>query len=164
MRRDERSVATRRISRTLILVASALAIAGCAANNAKIATAPTRTAVETKTASVAHARPKKWRVVRAHSSAPTPASFEGFASYYHEGSHVATGARYHPEGLTAAHRSLPFGTRLRVRDVKTGRSVIVTINDRGPFVHGRVLDLSVGAARALGMETRGVNRVRADVL
>jgi rare lipoprotein A len=66
--------------------------------------------------------------------------------------------------MTAAHRTLPFGTRIRVSDPKTQRSVIVTINDRGPFVRGRVLDLSLGAARALGLESRGLGRVHADVL
>jgi rare lipoprotein A len=67
-------------------------------------------------------------------------------------------------GLTAAHKTLPFGTRVRVTDSKTGRSVIVVINDRGPFNKGRVLDLSTSAAKALGMMERGVVLVRADVL
>lgn len=67
-------------------------------------------------------------------------------------------------GLTAAHKTLPFGTRVRVTDPKSGRSVIVTINDRGPFNRGRVLDLCTKAARALGMINRGVIYVRADVL
>jgi rare lipoprotein A len=67
-------------------------------------------------------------------------------------------------GLTAAHKTLPFGTKLRVTDVKTGRSVEVTINDRGPFNRGRVLDLCPGAARALDMMERGVIYVRADLL
>jgi len=66
--------------------------------------------------------------------------------------------------MTAAHRSLPFGTRVRVRDLNTKRSVDVVINDRGPFVRGRVLDLSVGAARALGIQGRGVSHVHAVVL
>jgi rare lipoprotein A len=66
-------------------------------------------------------------------------------------------------GLTAAHKTLPFGTRVRVTDVKTGRSVIVTINDRGPYTRGRVLDLCTKAARELGMIDRGVARVRADI-
>lgn len=67
-------------------------------------------------------------------------------------------------GLTAAHKTLPFGTQVRVTDLKTGRSVTVTINDRGPFNRGRVLDLCKKAAQALGMIDRGVIRVRADVL
>jgi rare lipoprotein A len=90
--------------------------------------------------------------------------FTGTASYYWEGSRVATGARYNPDGLTAAHRTLPFGTQLRVTDLITNRSVVVTVNDRGPFVAGRVLDLSRGAARVLGMIDRGVTRIKATVL
>ncbi len=84
------------------------------------------------------------------------------------GTHTFFGvAAYYPgrgAGLTAAHKTLPFGTRVRVTDVKTGRSVVVTINDRGPFNRGRVLDLCTGAARALGMIDRGIAYVRADVL
>jgi rare lipoprotein A len=90
--------------------------------------------------------------------------FDGMASFYSEGEHVASGARFEPNALTAAHRTLPFGTRIRVSDPSTRRSVVVVINDRGPFVPGRVLDLSVGAARALGIEARGVSRIHADVL
>jgi len=81
-------------------------------------------------------------------------SFSGLCAYY-----PGRGG-----GLTAAHKTLPFGTRIRVTDSKTGRSVIVVINDRGPFNKGRVLDLSTSAAKALGMTGRGVVLVRADVL
>src|SRR5262249_52321218 len=70
----------------------------------------------------------------------------------------------HGNGLTAAHRTLPFGTRVRVSDPKTGRTVTVTINDRGPFGKHRVLDLSPSAARSLGMISRGVFFVQAQVL
>ena len=94
----------------------------------------------------------------------TPRSIEGVASYYWEGSRVASGGKYNPNGLTAAHRSLPFGTRVRVSDPKTNRSVVVTINDRGPFIRGRVLDLSTGAARAVGLTGAGVGRVTAEVV
>jgi rare lipoprotein A len=92
---------------------------------------------------------------------PTPAmaqsgthSFSGLCAYYPA----------HGNGLTAAHRTLPFGTRLRVTDPKTGRSVTVLINDRGPFGRHRVLDVSPSAARALGMMSRGVIFVQAEVL
>lgn len=64
---------------------------------------------------------------------------------------TATGATYNPRGLTAAHRTLPFGTRLRVTNRRNGRVVTVTINDRGPFVRGRTIDLSLGACRAIGL-------------
>jgi len=76
----------------------------------------------------------------------------------HAGKRTASGERFNPAGLTAAHRSLPFGTFLRVSNPKTGRSVSVRINDRGPFTKGVSLDLSHGAARAIGMpSTQTVN-------
>ncbi|NJM34233.1 MAG: septal ring lytic transglycosylase RlpA family protein [Rhodomicrobium sp.] len=75
----------------------------------------------------------------------------GTASWYHEGARTATGERYNPDGITAAHRSLPFGTRVKVTHKGTGRSVIVRINDRGPFIRGRIIDLSRGAKRVIGM-------------
>lgn len=91
-------------------------------------------------------------------------TFSGMASFYgnESGRHTASGQRFSQEALTAAHRSLPFGTRVRV--THAGRSVIVTINDRGPFVRGRVLDLSTAAARAVGLTARGVGPVVAEVL
>ena len=76
----------------------------------------------------------------------------------HAGKRTASGERFNPNGLTAAHRSLPFGTCLRVSNPKSGRSVSVRINDRGPFTKGVSLDLSHGAARAIGMRsTQSVN-------
>jgi rare lipoprotein A len=66
---------------------------------------------------------------------------------------TASGEKFNPNGFTAAHRSLPFGTCLRVRNPKTGRSVAVRVNDRGPFTKGISLDLSYGAARAIGMRS-----------
>ena len=91
-------------------------------------------------------------------------SFSGMASYYgnESGSRTASGQRFNQNAMTAAHRSLPFGTKLRV--THGGSSVIVTINDRGPFVRGRVLDLSTGAARAIGLTGAGVGRVTAEVV
>ncbi len=92
-------------------------------------------------------------------------SFSGLASYYsYSGGKLANGGRLDPGALTAAHRTLPFGSRVRLTDSKSGRSVIVTINDRGPFSKGRVIDVSLGAARVLQMLDRGVIYVRADVL
>jgi rare lipoprotein A len=89
-------------------------------------------------------------------------SFSGVASYYgnESGSQTASGQRFNQNAMTCAHRSLPFGTRLRV--THGDRSVVVTVNDRGPFVRGRVLDLSTGAARAIGLS--GVGQVVAEVL
>ena len=67
-------------------------------------------------------------------------------------------------GLTAAHRSLPFGTKVKVMNVRTGRSVVVRINDRGPFVRGRVIDLAFGAARAIGLHAAGLAKVSLEVI
>jgi len=66
--------------------------------------------------------------------------------------------------MTAAHRTLPFGTRVLVTNLRNGRSATVTINDRGPFVHGRIIDVSAGAAEVLGMRRSGVARVRISML
>jgi peptidoglycan lytic transglycosylase len=90
-------------------------------------------------------------------------STEGTASFYgnaHRGVRTASGERYDPDALTAAHRTLPFGTRLRVTNVANGRSVVVRVNDRGPFIASRTLDLSLAAARALDAIADGVVRVR----
>jgi rare lipoprotein A len=91
-------------------------------------------------------------------------TFSGLASFYgnESGSKTASGQRFNQNALTAAHRTLPFGTKLRV--THGGRSVVVTINDRGPFVRGRVLDLSTAAARAVGLTAAGVGRVTAEVI
>jgi rare lipoprotein A len=79
----------------------------------------------------------------------------GRASWYALTSRTASGERMNPSALTAAHRSLPFGTRLRVTNQRNGKSVVVRINDRGPFIRGRILDLSKGAARELGFVGAG---------
>ena len=91
-------------------------------------------------------------------------SFSGKASFYgnESGSKTASGQRFNQNAMTAAHRSLPFGTKLRV--THRGQSVVVTINDRGPFIKGRVLDLSTGAARAIGLTGAGVGHVTAEVV
>jgi peptidoglycan lytic transglycosylase len=93
-------------------------------------------------------------------------SYSGMASYYgsESGSRTASGARFVPSAMTAAHRTLPFGTKVRVTNRRNGRSVIVTINDRGPFIRGRVIDLSSGAAGVIGMRSSGVAPVSLEVL
>jgi rare lipoprotein A len=90
-------------------------------------------------------------------------SFSGMASYYgnESGSRTASGQHFNQNAMTCAHRSLPFGTKLRV--THGDRSVVVTVNDRGPFVRGRVLDLSTAAARAIGLTGAGVGRVTAEI-
>lgn len=94
------------------------------------------------------------------------ATASGTASYYSYGNstRTATGERFNPQDLTAAHRTLPFGTRVRVTNNWNGRSVIVRINDRGPFIRGRIIDVSLGAARQLGMISTGIASVKVEVL
>jgi rare lipoprotein A len=92
-------------------------------------------------------------------------AFSGKASYYsYRTGKTASGSSFNRNLPTAAHRSLPFGTRVRVTDLATSKSVIVIITDRGPRVPGRMLDLSLGAARTLGITDRGVVHVRAEVI
>lgn len=91
----------------------------------------------------------------------------GIASYYghvHQGRRMANGQRFDESKLTAASRTLPLGTRVKVTSLQNQKSVIVTITDRGPAVKTRVIDLSTAAARALGMISRGVDKVRVEPL
>jgi rare lipoprotein A len=109
-----------------------------------------------------HASDDSWKDANAMVHEGTGHSFSGVASFYgnESGSQTASGQRFNENAMTCAHRSLPFGTKLRVSH--GGRSVTVTVNDRGPFVRGRVLDLSTAAARALGIE--GLGQVTAEVV
>ena len=88
----------------------------------------------------------------------------GVASFYTEDSETASGEKFDPHQLTAAHPTLPFGTRLRVTNVETGRSVTVRVNDRGPYIAGRSVDLSYSAADTIGMVERGVTKVKIEVV
>jgi rare lipoprotein A len=97
-------------------------------------------------------------------AAETEVASQGLASFYTEGTQTANGEKFDTNELTAAHPTLPFGTRLRVTSVATGRSVTVRVNDRGPFVPGRVVDVSYSAARTLGMVDGGVAKVKLDVV
>lgn len=99
--------------------------------------------------------------------ARTGASLTGAASWYgakYHGRQTASGERYDMEALTAAHRTLPFGTRIRVTNLGNGRRIVLRVNDRGPFVPGRVLDVSRRAARELGFLEAGLATVRIEVL
>jgi len=89
---------------------------------------------------------------------------DGVASFYTEDTETASGEKFNPYAMTAAHPSLPFGTRLRVTNLRNGRSVVVRINDRGPFVSGRVVDVSYSAAESLGMVQSGLAKVKLDVV
>ena len=89
---------------------------------------------------------------------------EGKASWYKMGTKTANGERYDPMGITAAHPSLPFHTKVRVTNPASGKSVVVRINDRGPFTGGRIIDLSQGAAQEINLVRAGVAKVSIEVL
>ncbi|MEH2533893.1 rare lipoprotein A [Bradyrhizobium sp. AZCC 1588] len=88
----------------------------------------------------------------------------GIASFYTEGTKTASGEKFNTLEMTAAHPTLPFGTKLRVTNLASGRSVTVRVNDRGPYVQGRIVDVSYSAADALGMVGKGVTKVKLDVV
>jgi rare lipoprotein A len=100
-----------------------------------------------------------------HRHAPdTKTASQGIASFYTEGTETASGEKFDTNDLTAAHPTLPFGTRLRVTNVTSGQSVTVRVNDRGPYVQGRVVDVSHSAADALGMVGKGLADVKLEVV
>jgi rare lipoprotein A len=101
---------------------------------------------------------------RHDNAAATQTASQGVASFYTEGTQTASGEKFNTHELTAAHPTLPFGTRLRVTNVASGRSVTVRVNDRGPYVPGRVVDVSYSAANALGMIGKGIAKVKLDVV
>ena len=117
---------------------------------------------------MAGAGPKNRQPAAATLSGPclngTGHSLSGIASYYWQEQMTATGERFNKRDLTAAHRTLPFGTRVRVTRLDTGANVVVRINDRGPFKPGRVIDLSERAAEDIGMTGKGLTAVSLEVL
>jgi rare lipoprotein A (peptidoglycan hydrolase) len=118
-------------------------------------------AQEPQKLALAEAPPAPVRLAEAHGKTQS-----GMASYYgtESGSQTSSGEHFNPSAMTAAHRSLPFGTRVLVTNKRNGRSVIVRINDRGPFVYGRIIDLSTAAADVIGMRGAGVASVTVEVL
>ena len=110
-------------------------------------------------------------VVQTAASAPATAAAHskatanfGVASYYWEPQRLASGGRFNPRAMTAAHKTLPLGTRVRVTNLGNGRSVDVRINDRGPYIAGRIIDLSKAAAGVIGMTAQGTARVKMTVI
>ncbi len=92
-------------------------------------------------------------------------TYTGKASIYWQGRVTANGERYNKYGMTAAHRTLPFGTLVRVTHLRNGKKVVVRINDRGPFIKGRIIDLSLGAGARIGLNKKiGVSRVKLEVI
>ncbi|WP_298885112.1 septal ring lytic transglycosylase RlpA family protein [uncultured Bradyrhizobium sp.] len=157
------------MSRLLLAVMGAASLAACAQSpvgRQKADLAPTsRQAAIERPHRVAALHPRP--IHRPHPSLDTtsanPTRSQGVASFYSD-TETASGERFDKNELTAAHPTLPFGTRLRVTDVSSGRFVTVRVNDRGPFVRGRVVDISPSAAEALGMVDKGLANVRLDVV
>jgi rare lipoprotein A len=107
---------------------------------------------------------KHTRVASRKDAGDVKTAAHGVASFYTEGTKTASGEKFNTLDMTAAHPTLPFGTKLRVTNVASGKSVTVRVNDRGPYVQGRVVDVSYSAADALGMVGKGVAKVKLDVV
>jgi peptidoglycan lytic transglycosylase len=177
---DERIVSCTRVRQTVqwgaVLLAAAT-LAGCAqsslvsgtpeqltTNQAVSSPQPRKTSSLATRARVAAAKKKRIPVVAIRRPSGTLPAAVGVASFYTEGEVTANGEKFDTHELTAAHRTLPFGTRLRVTNIATGQSVTVRINDRGPFIPGRVVDVSYSAAETLGMVDKGITKVKLDVV
>jgi rare lipoprotein A len=167
----------RNVFQSLVIVLGAASLAACAQSTA---VRNSEFASPSRHASLSHDRTASFftnftnrRVVsvrkhtpfaRHNNATPTQVASQGVASFYTEGQQTASGEKFDTHDLTAAHPTLPFGTRLRVTNVSTGRSVTVRVNDRGPYVPGRVVDVSHSAANALGMVESGIAKVKLDVV
>ena len=156
-------------SRLLLAIAGAASLAACAQSpvgrqRADLG-ATSRQAVTERPHRVAalHPHPVSRAGVPEETADAKPTALHGVASFYSD-TETASGEKFDKDEMTAAHPTLPFGTRLRVTDVSSGRFVTVRVNDRGPFVRGRVVDVSPSAAEALGMLDKGVTNVRLDVV
>lgn len=157
------------LCRLLLAIVAAASLAACAQSpvgrqKADLAGTNRQAAVE-RPHRVAALHPKPISRVRIPDSKgeAKQAASQGLASFYSD-TETASGEKFDRNELTAAHPSLPFGTKLRVTDVSSGRFVTVRVNDRGPYVRGRVVDISPSAAEALGMVDKGITNVRLDVV
>ena len=165
----------RSVVQSLAIVLGAASLAACtqthvAANKTEMVS-PGRQASQQYHRTVSFAPKRRVAVARKHTpfasdkkAAATQVASDGIASFYTEGTKTASGEKFNTHELTAAHPTLPFGTRLRVTNVASGQSVTVRVNDRGPFVRGRVVDVSYAAAESLGMVGGGVAKVKLDVV
>jgi rare lipoprotein A len=164
----ESNIATQRsyrsVARLAVVALTAATLSACIQTTATPDRTASRSFVQRAAPQeVATVTPRKQRTRVAARSQSTSAA-DGTASFYRQGSRTASGEKFDPNELTAAHRTLPFGTRVRVTNVSTGRSVTVRVNDRGPFIDGRVIDVSHAAAESLGMTGKGVAKVKLDVV
>lgn len=155
-----------RFLKLAVIIAGAATLAACGQSPLRNQHSDLRGST-TRQAAIEQPRRQVASVVR---RTPAPEASEskgkshGIASFYSQGNRTASGEKFDPNELTAAHPTLPFGTRLRVTNQHTGRSVTVRVNDRGPYVPGRVVDVSYSAAQELGMVGRGVAPVKLDVV
>lgn len=162
-----------KVIRMMAVVVAAASLAACAQSSvvsqrseirasrqAALTHGRTPAALKTRVASTRKHTP----FARRKDAASTRMASRGVASFYSEDTETASGEKFDARELTAAHPTLPFGTRLRVTDVNTGRSVTVRVNDRGPYVPGRIVDVSSSAATELGMVGKGIANVRLDVV
>ena len=161
----------RKPARLLLVITGAASLAACAQSPVGRQRADLSPSHQVAVERRHQVRTAAWhpRHIRPHRSAVASAKSEdgtshGVASYYWEGTETASGEKFDKNELTAAHPTLPFGTRLRVTNVSTGRSVTVRVNDRGPYVRGRIVDVSHSAAEALGIVDKGLANVRLDVV
>jgi rare lipoprotein A len=152
----------------LLAIIGAASLAACAQSpvgrqRADLATTSRQAAAERPHRVALHPRPNNRVRVSHRARDGQQSGSRGVASFYSD-TETASGEKFDKNELTAAHPTLPFGTKLRVTDVSSGRFVTVRVNDRGPYVRGRVVDISPSAAEALGMVDKGVANVRLDVV
>jgi peptidoglycan lytic transglycosylase len=157
-----------RFFRLAVIVAGAATLAACGQSPLRNQHSDLRSSTTRQAAIEQPRRPVATASVVRRVSQPevstTQGKSQGIASFYSQGTKTASGEKFDPNELTAAHPTLPFGTKLRVTNQHTGRSVTVRVNDRGPYVPGRVVDVSYSAAQELGMVGRGVAPVKLDVV
>jgi len=164
----------RKIIRLLALALAAASLAACAQSSVvsqRSELHPARQASLQRVRTASSVTHRRLASVRKHTpfashrnAGYTKVASHGVASFYTEGTQTASGEKFDTHDLTAAHPTLPFGTKLRVTNVSTGRSVTVRVNDRGPYVPGRIVDVSYSAAESLGMVGKGVANVKLDVV
>ena len=159
--------------RLVVVVVGAASLAACAESTAVRNSnfSPSRQASWSRDRTASLVPEKRVTSVRKHTpfarhqhTTPTQVASKGIASFYTEDQQTASGEKFNTHDMTAAHRTLPFGTRLRVTNVATGRSVTVRVNDRGPYIPGRVVDVSGSAANELGITESGIANVKVDVV
>jgi rare lipoprotein A len=174
MMSDGCAISSRRVVRLCVLGLAAAALAGCVQTTAvtpksehrqsrAVSLEGDRSASSVPKRRAAAVRKQPPFASRRH-AAGTGTATQGIASFYTEGTKTASGEKFNTHDLTAAHPTLPFGTRLRVTNVSTGQAVTVRVNDRGPYVQGRIVDVSYSAADALGMVGKGLANVKLDVV